>query len=212
MLWLMPMEFYKGRPLEPDELEAIRLQIEQNRMRYRELCGRPSALSISTQERRPFSACRRFELRQQSFIRGPSPQFPRGRFANIFAGSFEKGNVYRLDRTVAPGSIAPAHLVAACAILLYAGSSCRLQDRPGGQGETIAIARGFETCPVRALRSWLDAAGIASGPIFRPINKAGVIATARLTDQLVTNVVKTYAERCGLDPNLFAGHSLDLAS
>ena len=25
----MPMEFYKGRPLEPDELEAIRMQIEQ---------------------------------------------------------------------------------------------------------------------------------------------------------------------------------------
>ncbi len=25
----MPMEFYQGRPLEPEELEAIRLQIEQ---------------------------------------------------------------------------------------------------------------------------------------------------------------------------------------
>jgi hypothetical protein len=25
----MPMEFYKGRPLDPDEFEAIRMQIEQ---------------------------------------------------------------------------------------------------------------------------------------------------------------------------------------
>jgi hypothetical protein len=25
----MPMEFYQGRPLEPEELEAIRRQIEQ---------------------------------------------------------------------------------------------------------------------------------------------------------------------------------------
>jgi hypothetical protein len=25
----MPMEFYQGRPLEPEELEAIRQQIEQ---------------------------------------------------------------------------------------------------------------------------------------------------------------------------------------
>jgi hypothetical protein len=26
---IMPMEFYQGRPLEPEELEAIRRQIEQ---------------------------------------------------------------------------------------------------------------------------------------------------------------------------------------
>lgn len=38
---------------------------------------------------------------------------------------------------------------------------------------TIAIARGDVACPARASREWLDAAGIETGPIFRPIDKAG---------------------------------------
>ena len=40
-------------------------------------------------------------------------------------------------------------------------------------GATIAIARGDIACPVKALRAWLDAAGIEQGAIFRPIDKAG---------------------------------------
>jgi hypothetical protein len=35
--------------------------------------------------------------------------------------------------------------------------------------------------PVKALREWLDAAGIEAGPLFRPINKAGTVAASRLT-------------------------------
>jgi site-specific recombinase XerC len=38
-----------------------------------------------------------------------------------------------------------------------------------GEGTTIAIARGDITCPARALREWLDAAGIETGPIFRSV-------------------------------------------
>jgi len=34
---------------------------------------------------------------------------------------------------------------------------------------------------VKALRAWLDAAGIEAGPLFRPINKAGTVAASRLT-------------------------------
>jgi hypothetical protein len=41
------------------------------------------------------------------------------------------------------------------------------------EGATIAIPRGDIACPVKALRAWLDAAGIEAGPIFRPINKVG---------------------------------------
>jgi integrase len=32
-----------------------------------------------------------------------------------------------------------------------------------GEGETIAIARGDRACPVKALRAWLEAAGIETG-------------------------------------------------
>jgi site-specific recombinase XerD len=38
-------------------------------------------------------------------------------------------------------------------------------------GATVAIARGDVACPAKAVREWLDAAGIEAGPIFRPIDK-----------------------------------------
>ena len=76
------------------------------------------------------------------------------------------------------------------------------------EGNTIAIARGDVACPAKALREWLDAAGIETGPIFRAINKAGTVAAVRLTDRSVANIVKAYADRAGFDPSLFSGHSL----
>jgi hypothetical protein len=72
---------------------------------------------------------------------------------------------------------------------------------------TIGIVRGSIACPVAALQAWRDAAGITTGPLFRSIRKGGKVG-ARLTDQSVANIVKTHAERVGLDPTLFAGHSL----
>src|SRR6202790_5561362 len=77
-----------------------------------------------------------------------------------------------------------------------------------GQGVVIAIARGDIACPVKTLRDWLGAAGIEAGPLFRPINKAGRVAQARLTDRSVANIVKAYAERAGFDASTFSGHSL----
>jgi site-specific recombinase XerD len=77
-----------------------------------------------------------------------------------------------------------------------------------GQGVTIAIARGTVACPLKAVRQWLNAAGIEAGPLFRPINKAGRVAQARLTDRSVANIVKEYAERAGFDAGSFSGHSL----
>ena len=77
-----------------------------------------------------------------------------------------------------------------------------------GEGVTVAIARGDVACPARALREWLDAAGIEAGPILRPINKGGTVALGRLTDRSVANIVKAYAERAGFDATTFSGHSL----
>jgi site-specific recombinase XerD len=76
------------------------------------------------------------------------------------------------------------------------------------QGETIAISRGDVACPVKALREWLQAAGIESGAIFRPIDKGGTVRTSRLTDRSVANIVKAYATAAGLDAATFSGHSL----
>jgi site-specific recombinase XerD len=76
------------------------------------------------------------------------------------------------------------------------------------EGATIAIARGDVACPAKALREWLEAAGIESGPIFRPIDKAGTVRASRLTDRSVANIVKAYAGRAGFDASTFSGHSL----
>jgi site-specific recombinase XerD len=73
-----------------------------------------------------------------------------------------------------------------------------------GEGVTIAIARGDIACPARAVREWLDAAGIETGPIFRAINKGGRVVAARLTDRSVADIVKAYA--AGFDASTFSGH------
>jgi site-specific recombinase XerC len=50
-----------------------------------------------------------------------------------------------------------------------------------GKGVTIAIVRGGAYCPAKAMRIWLDAAGITEGPIFRPVRKGGKVRDQRLT-------------------------------
>jgi len=78
-----------------------------------------------------------------------------------------------------------------------------------GQGITKTIPRlaDAELCPVRALRAWLDAAGIASGPIFRSVNRWGKVG-ARLSAYDVARIVKRRAQAAGLDARMLAGHSL----
>ena len=77
-----------------------------------------------------------------------------------------------------------------------------------GAGRTIAIPRGDVACPVKALRAWLEAAAIGTGPIFRPIDRAGTVRASRLTCRSVANFVKAYAARAGFDATTFSGHSL----
>jgi site-specific recombinase XerD len=75
-------------------------------------------------------------------------------------------------------------------------------------GQIIAIAPGKNACPVKALKAWLTAAKIRSGPIFRPIFSGGHLSTNRLSDRTVAEIVKIYAKRIDLDPTLFSAHSL----
>ena len=80
------------------------------------------------------------------------------------------------------------------------------------EGETrrVGIPRGSgpTTCPVRALRNWLDEADITDGPVFRSVNRHGKLQPRRLTAQSVALVIKKYAALIGRDPAVFAGHSL----
>jgi len=83
-----------------------------------------------------------------------------------------------------------------------------------GMGETKGIPYGSTpaTCPVRALRAWLDAAGIVAGPIFRPINRWGQIQAKPLTGYAVAELFTQLTERVGYDRAAFSSHSLHAAS
>lgn len=77
-----------------------------------------------------------------------------------------------------------------------------------GQGHVVAILAGARLRTVEAVRAWLEAAGIAEGPVFRAVNRHGQVQPAALTAQVVALTVKRYAEPAGLPVADFAGHSL----
>jgi len=77
-----------------------------------------------------------------------------------------------------------------------------------GAGQEIAILRGVRIRPVAAVEAWLAASGITEGFIFRAVLKGGRIQAEALSGHSAAVLVKAYAKRAGLDPALFAGHSL----
>jgi len=83
-------------------------------------------------------------------------------------------------------------------------------DQEGaGQVKGIPFGSNPQTCPVRALRSWLAAAGISSGAIFRGIGKDGrTVAAEALCTRTVARIVKKAAKAAGLPESELSGHSL----
>jgi site-specific recombinase XerD len=79
-----------------------------------------------------------------------------------------------------------------------------------GQGTRKGIPYGTNpsTCPVRALRAWLDAAGITDGPLFRGVDRWGTVAPRALSDRAVADIIKRAAAAAGHDAATFSGHSL----
>jgi site-specific recombinase XerD len=77
-----------------------------------------------------------------------------------------------------------------------------------GEGQTIVIPRGAKIRPVEALQTWLQAAGISEGPVFRRVHRYGAVRAEGLTDHMVARIVKGRCRRAGLDPALYSGHSL----
>ncbi len=62
--------------------------------------------------------------------------------------------------------------------------------------------------PVEALKQWLAAARIETGPIFRRIDQWGNIDRRALTPQSVNLILKTRCSQAGLDPEVFSAHGL----
>lgn len=78
-----------------------------------------------------------------------------------------------------------------------------------GRGRRIGIVYGKDpvTCPVRALRTWINTAGIAEGALFRRMDRHGRVLE-RLSPRAVAIIVKRHMARLGHDVADFAGHSL----
>jgi integrase len=116
-----------------------------------------------------------------------------------FAGAFRRSELVALDR----------------ADLGFDGEGLTITLRASktdqeGAGRAIGIPFGErpDTCPVRALRAWLAAAGIDGGAVFRPVTRHDTVRPRRLTDHSVALIVKRAATAVGLDPAAYAGHSL----
>ena len=78
-----------------------------------------------------------------------------------------------------------------------------------GEGRKVGIPFGRRgLCPVQAVVDWLEEAKIDEGPLFRAVNRHGQVGSVKLSDRAVALIVKRSAERAGLDPAGYAGHSL----
>jgi integrase len=77
-----------------------------------------------------------------------------------------------------------------------------------GEGQEIAVPRGHHIRPVETVQTWLAAAAITEGPVFRQISKGGRIGVTALGDDGYIRAIKKRARAAGLDAALFSGHSL----
>lgn len=86
----------------------------------------------------------------------------------------------------------------------------RSKTDQSGAGRKVGIPYGSnpETCPVRVVQTWIQAAAISAGPLFRAISRHGHVRPGRLSPIDVARVVKKLAVRAGLDSAKYAGHSL----
>lgn len=115
-----------------------------------------------------------------------------------FAGAFRRSELVALD--VADLDFSDG----GCVIVVR-----RSKTDQSGEGRKVAVPFGRgATCPVRALRAWLDSAEIGDGPVFRSMRKGDRVLEARLSAKGAARVVKACAELVGLDSADFAGHSL----
>jgi len=130
-----------------------------------------------------------------------------------FAGCFRRAELVALD-------------VADCAfnqegVFLMLNRSKTDQEGSGSE-KAVPFGAHQETCPVRALTTWLEAAGITSGPVFRRVTRHGTVLPKRLLSESVALVVKRAVSAAQaeaieqgnrwladtLDPARYAGHSL----
>lgn len=77
----------------------------------------------------------------------------------------------------------------------------RSKGDQAGEGEDLGIPRGQrrETCPVRALESWMVASDTKYGPLFRKVNRWGGLEPGRLHPSGVRQILLRRVEQAGIE-------------
>jgi integrase len=63
-----------------------------------------------------------------------------------------------------------------------------------GQGQEVAIPRGYRLRPVEAVQTWLAAAEISQGPVFRAVAKGSRVSDAPLADDSASMAARAVSE------------------
>ena len=101
--------------------------------------------------------------------------------------------------------------------ILKGGVVLHIKGKTGWREVEIGYGSTALTCPVQALKTWMDLGRIVHGPLFRPIARGGkIIRLSRLSDRHVARLVKNTAMNAGVRGDLpegeritrFSGHSL----
>jgi integrase len=116
-----------------------------------------------------------------------------------FAGAFRRAELVSLD-------VADLEFTRAGLIVTLRRSRTDQEGRSRRLG--IPFGSSEQTCPVRSVQAWMDAARITSGPLFRSLDVFDRVQPERLSDKAVARIVKRRAKAVGLDPARYAGHSL----
>jgi hypothetical protein len=76
------------------------------------------------------------------------------------------------------------------------------------EGQEIAIPRGYRLRPVEARPGMAAGRADRLRPVFRRVRLGGQVDAVALSGHAAVEIVKKLAERAGLDPVEFSGHSL----
>jgi integrase len=82
-------------------------------------------------------------------------------------------------------------------------------DQEGaGREAGLPFGSSTDTCPVPALRQWLDKAATREGPVFRSVGRYGHVSKRGLHKDSIGKLLKRAAARAGMNVDPLGGHSL----
>lgn len=116
-----------------------------------------------------------------------------------FAGGFRRAELVALQC---------AHLTFVNAGLEAFVERSKTDQEQKGHWKMVAYGSDPATCPVRAVKDWIELSGLVDGPVFRPINRHEQLGPKALTGHAVAVIVKQLAGKAGLRTPELSGHSL----